>query len=216
MSGSGTISICGLLAAGAALSWCDSSCTWSHTADVLPEHTGGAVAVDLLCCCFRFCLVILKRWRNAVQNLELGKDKGLASYCRACRSKWEQPSQCLLWIAFGFVFFVFTISKSKDCLKVALGCVWMVHKGGAVRNMVHNSSFFMLAERGRPAKMGLTGMQGWAGIAQGCLSLQVRRQQSRTWHSQAAPSCPCPGCQNMTGCVDHGVKHRCCLWFGAW
>lgn len=56
------------------------SCTWSQTnADVLPKHMGGAVAVDLLCCCFRSCLVILKRLRNVMQSLELRKWKGLAS-----------------------------------------------------------------------------------------------------------------------------------------
>lgn len=72
--------------------WADvpSTCTWSQTnAGVLPKHMGGAVAVDLLYCCFTYCLVILKRLWNAMQSLELGKEKGLASYCRACRSKRE-------------------------------------------------------------------------------------------------------------------------------
>lgn len=153
--------------------------------------------------------------KKCCAKLELRKDKGLASYCRACRNKWEHLFQCLLWIDFGSSFLFLQSSKTKSIWKWLWG-VWMVHKGGAVRNMVHNSSFFMLAERDRPAKMGLTGMQGCAGIAQGCLFLQVRRQQSRTWQSQAAPSCPCPDCQNMTGYIDHGVKHRCCLCIGVW
>lgn len=72
--------------------WADvtSSCLWPQTnTDVLPKHRGGAVAVDLLGCCFRYCLVILKGLWNAVQSLELRKDKGLSSYCRACRNKRE-------------------------------------------------------------------------------------------------------------------------------
>lgn len=61
------------------------------------------------------------------------------------------------------------------------------------------------------------GLQKWD--LQGLVRLPLPKGEEAAKNDMAlhaAPSAPCPGCQNMTGSVDHGVKHRCCLCIGVW